>query len=279
MRGLVPKDYKYLGPGNDLKRGRPTDDNDYAAYVHDNEYKRLGATGFWKPYVQWSGADERFLKQLKPNGWATRLAKTIFEKKRDLAHRGWLAQNRTNTEFKQGELPWSSPQSRKRPAAPNISPHERNTRARRTIPGRNLRIEGGSNIRRDGGGNDIVPPNNSLPNLRAGPMADGKGSGNTSGLKETPVDDVHDVHRGPPTYTFASLPFIYEGLNNVTQWSDELIFRMTSPYDGFVSMSPTTDVNAGTGAVTVPVAMTDVNDVVNIHKASWFDYYASMYKY
>ncbi|KAK1937132.1 Capsid protein VP1 [Phytophthora citrophthora] len=38
-------------------------------------------------------------------------------------------------------------------------------------------------------------------------MVDGEGSGNDAGLKETPVDNPYIVYRGPPDYSFCSLPF------------------------------------------------------------------------
>ena len=59
---------------------------------------------------------------------------------------------------------------------------------------------------------------------------DGDGSGNAIGLKETPVDNPHNVFRGPPDYTFVSLPYAYDLLQNQgNAFANDYIFRMTSP--------------------------------------------------
>ena len=52
------------------------------------------------------------------------------------------------------------------------------------------------------------------------------GSGNSQGLKETPIDDVGDVSRGPPEYTFASLPYLQDVKQNRTGWVTDVGFRM-----------------------------------------------------
>ena len=77
--------------------------------------------------------------------------------------------------------------------------------------------------------------------------ADGTGSGNPSGLKETPIDKVVDVERGLASYQFASLPFngIWFDDQALTNTYD-IAYRMTSPYDCVVA-SLKTDHNTGTG--------------------------------
>lgn len=118
---------------------------------------------------------------------------------------------------------------------------------------------------------------NSPPSTNMLAVQDNNGSGNDAGLKETPVDTVGQVFRGPPNYTFASLPWYYDRRVSVTQYSDQWTFRMTSPYDCSVGAS-VVDQNVGAGDMDVVVNAADAADG-SAQKARWFDFYAGMYKY
>lgn len=101
------------------------------------------------------------------------------------------------------------------------------------------------------------------------------------GLKETPVDDVYRVFRGPPDYTFASLPFFQTVTHGTlgAQHSNDISFRMTSPLDAVIDQT-FIDFNAGAGSTTISIPATDAGDTLNVqNKARWFDFYAGMYKY
>lgn len=111
----------------------------------------------------------------------------------------------------------------------------------------------------------------------AAEMSDGSGSGNNGGITETPVDAVTHVSRGPPDYTFASLPFFMEQWNNQTNVSQDWAWRMTSPYDCYVTTA-TSDSNVGAGSSTEVKPVADGSDST-ITKARWWDFYASIYKY
>lgn len=119
----------------------------------------------------------------------------------------------------------------------------------------------------------------SLPNLQAITMSENKaGSGNESGTKETPIDDVYEVHRGPPNYTFASLPYHLDGLvtdNNT--WSRDIVFRMTSPYDPLVT-SASGDLNSLGGTNTYYSAVADAGDAT-VRQANYYQFYSGLYKY
>lgn len=117
----------------------------------------------------------------------------------------------------------------------------------------------------------------SFQNLLPSRNMDGHGSGKDEGVKETPVDDVMNVSRGPPDYTFATLPFMYDQVSDDTNWAGQWTFRMTSPYDCSVSSSYT-DQNAGTGTARTATPFAD-GVAESQEKARWFDFYASMYKY
>lgn len=113
-------------------------------------------------------------------------------------------------------------------------------------------------------------------------MADGVGSGKDGGLEETPVDKIWSpsVHTGPEDYTWAKLPYMKEEtVISSNNWMDTRTFRMTSPYDTFVS-STLTDMNAGAGTANTILPTTDgVDGVSTVDQARWFQFYAGMYKY
>ena len=127
---------------------------------------------------------------------------------------------------------------------------------------------------------DIVPK--SLPNLtaeeQASKMPEGTGSGNDAGLSETPIDEITSIHRGPPNYTFASLPWYYDRQDYVTNTSTHgWTFRMTSPYD--VSVTGTIqDDNVGAGE-NKNVVMATAEPDGSAQSARWFDFYKSIYKF
>lgn len=118
----------------------------------------------------------------------------------------------------------------------------------------------------------------SLTNLpqRTTMSADGDGSGNAQGTKETPIDNPYVVFRGPPDYTFASLPFTQTrfdtGLDNV--YARDHVFRLTSPYDCYQTTTAT-DSNVGAGTMYEYPEGADAS----LQKARWFDYYAGLYNY
>nr|QTE03870.1 MAG: capsid protein [Cygnus columbianus parvo-like hybrid virus] len=111
-------------------------------------------------------------------------------------------------------------------------------------------------------------------------MSENSGGGNPAlqGTKETPIDDPYTIYRGPPEYTYASLPWNTEFfIEGQTAYSQDVTFRMTSPYqinsiDGLGGI----DLNSGAGAVTIGAIGYNQADYGT---ANWFVYYASMYKY
>lgn len=108
-------------------------------------------------------------------------------------------------------------------------------------------------------------------------MADGEGSGNAAGLRETPVDRPWHVFRGPPNETFASLPFVRE---SITSWSNlgayDHIYRMTSVYDCSQDLLAS-DYNTNSTGV-LNIVTIDSNDTAQ-RQARWFDFYSGMYSY
>ena len=193
------------------------------------------------PYWNWNAADETFIKdtdQAKDIGG--RLGNVFFRGKRAAAKAGFLGSLVEPKRAKAGE-----------------------------------RVESWSR--------DEVPSLKSLPNLPSSTntmdaQSDGQGSGNDGALKETPIDPVQWVERGPPNYTYASLPYrlgnaIFSNNSNEINYA----FRMTSPYDCTVGLA-SSDVNAGAGTTTVYAPIADASDST-YQEARWFNFYAGLYKY
>lgn len=88
-RGWVPRGYDYLGPGNDLHRGPPRNENDVLAQDHDTTYTALLQAG-GRPYTQWSEADRRFYESLTVEDIPTAVAKGLFGLKKGLHTSGLI---------------------------------------------------------------------------------------------------------------------------------------------------------------------------------------------
>ena len=68
-KGFVLPGSKYIGPGNEMNKGKPVDKADANAYQHDVDYDNYLKKGH-KPlhvYTGWSDADKRLLKNTKAN--------------------------------------------------------------------------------------------------------------------------------------------------------------------------------------------------------------------
>lgn len=252
-KGLTLPGYNYLGPFNSEDNGEPTNEADRAADVHDKEYGVLSRNhGYWKPYFNWNEADEKFLKRIQDSrDYGARVARGVFGAKQFLAKHGIL-----------GTIP-----NKKRPREEQALSTAKRYRATRN--------------------DDLAHtmhkrPRQSLANFQAIAQAGmpESGSGNTKGLTETPVDDPKgswDIHRGPPSYTFASLPFIETRNINTSCYARDYVWRMTSPYDPGVSIA-SIDINTGAGTATWLYGDTDANDATAA-KTRWYDFYSGLYKY
>lgn len=87
-KGLVLPGSKYIGPGNEMNKGKPVDEADANAYQHDIDYDNYLKKGHKAKHVYtgWSDADERLLRKTKadtPNGLAVNIgmgAKKLLHK-------------------------------------------------------------------------------------------------------------------------------------------------------------------------------------------------------
>jgi hypothetical protein len=250
--GFTLPGHDFLGPLNAMDYAVPRNREDVFAKEHDIAYGTAGAN----PYFHFNKADQKLIDELSASNTAAgKIAQWYFKiKKRVAPH----------------EVTPDQPVTQKKK---NISPPEKHSGKRSfqefatDLAGN---IESLSNL----------PPSKkaNLQRTIAGTMAEGAGSGNKNGLKETPIDEVTEhIERGPPNYTFASLPALRQSQITATVFSDQLQFRMTSPYDWLVN-NTLVDQNAGTGAMPTETSVMDTSDST-VTKANWWDYYAGLYKY
>ena len=241
-KGFTLPGYNYLGPFNGEDNGKATGHSDKAAQEHDQEYKTsIKQHGSVKTYLRFNTADERFINKItNDKDWGARIAKRVFENKRKA----------------NAELGFTTP-LRLTNGAKGISPNP-NKRTKLSLS--NL-LASETTSMSEGSGND------------------GKGSGNNGSLSETPIDDVWDVHRGPPDYTFAALPFLQQEHWGTSASVVDHTFRLTSPYDIRPSYT-SVDLNTSSGVSSHSVAALDGADTkVNGDSARWWDLYAGMYDF
>lgn len=251
-RGLVLPGYKYLGPFNDLNKGFPTNKADTAALIHDEAYAGYAKKHAWyAPYIRYNRADERFIKDTEnEKDYGARIGNAFFKAKR------WFAPRLKEDDLNQVIEATKSKVLGKR---------------KRSVPEATKRMV------------EANAPQ-TLSNLQAAaqPMSGGGGSGNPAGLRETPIDfpdRKHPVQRGPPDYTFATLPYIRDVRVTTTRWVLDHGYRMTSPYDPSITQAATVDLNTGLGAAnSSTVEASDASDVTQT-PARWFDFYSTMYNY
>lgn len=85
----MPPGYRYLGPGNSLDVGDPTNEADALAREHDIAYQAILEAG-GRPYTQWSDADQEFFQNLRVNDIPTAVAKGLFGLKKGLNRAGLI---------------------------------------------------------------------------------------------------------------------------------------------------------------------------------------------
>lgn len=217
--------YNYLGPGNKLDKGPPTNNNDAVSLQHDIAYGDYEAKGE-DPYTLYNRADAQWLTDADVHDYGGVLGHIAFGAKAGAFQLGLID---------------------------------------------GLDVQRPPRLR----GSQLVSPS-------ATNMADStpSGSGNVPGLTETPIDKPRWVERGPPEYTFASLPYVSDTtLYFAPAWAADHGFRMTSPYDPAITQASSVDLNAGAGVVAVyPLSTPDTADT-NVASARFYDYYASLYNY
>lgn len=86
-RGWTLPGYNFIGPGNSLNNGIPTDNDDEIANVHDWDYKDIEDSG-QDPYWKWSNADDEAMEEFG-YGWGGHAGKAAFRTKK-FAHKAGL---------------------------------------------------------------------------------------------------------------------------------------------------------------------------------------------
>lgn len=98
-KGYTLPGYNYLGPGNPMDNGPPTDADDRIAVKHDEEYGFITDSGS-DPYWNWNAADEEALPKFG-HGYGGYIAKGFFGAKK-AAHRvGAIGYNHPKSSKKQ----------------------------------------------------------------------------------------------------------------------------------------------------------------------------------
>ena len=282
--GLTLPGYRYLGPFNSLDNGQPTGQSDTVAQEHDGGYKVLQERGEGV-YLTYNDADEQTLDKWGDD-YGGRIANWYFKKKKQAAQLGIIP---TSTYKVQRQDVLTALGKRLKPQLPE----QPNKRLRRSIApdilGKRKRVDhlenpytrlrqAANNLRQNLGLNrSFLNPTTrqQVATNVAMSTGAGKGSGNTSGLTETPIDDVWNVSRGPPNYTFASLPWLKTRYVSGKFHSYDHVFRLTSPYDPEQAAS-NTDTNTGTGTQNeYSASPTDTA----LLPARWYNWYATQYKY
>lgn len=251
--GFTLPGHDFLGPRNVIDYAPPRNKEDAAAKDHDLDYAKHGN----KAYFTFMQSDQVLLDRLQHSDTAAgKIARWYFKLKKRVA-----PQDNFVTPDQPATLKTT-----------DISPAQKSTDQSFLEFATDLieNVQSFSNLPTRG----KAP----LQQQTLATMSDGDGSGNPAGLKETPVDDVTNiVQRGPSNYTFASLPFLRQSNVAAARYMDQMLYRMTSPYDCIVNTT-VTDANAGAGTTNMEISNTDAADTT-ISKARWFDFYAGMYKY
>lgn len=258
-----------MGPGNPMDNGPPVDKDDWASWFHDRAYKRYEDEQGLDPKKVWVPEDDKWLEETDWKGWSA-FGKAWFNAKKGA--------------YKAGLIPKATLAERK-PVPPTLSGYttpRKNPYKRPKLPTMEPKTKEPSQPKQPG--EEQVPPSTEAQQQlqsNQNAMSNGVdlGSGNQAGLKETPIDDVGHVERGPPEYTFASLPYYRDHRNVNTYWGQDIGFRMTSPLDPSIDAITAVDLNAGAGTVTfIPLQASDASDTTQV-SARWFDFYASLYNY
>ena len=235
--------YNYLGPGNRMDKGPPTNANDAVALRHDEAYTDRMAGGE-DPYWNWNDADDKALAEWTHDdigGTAVRVAYRIKQLGKITGLIGTL------------------PDRKRKPEESATKDQPLTKKERVWDPNTTALSNFRSSAKMNGGG-------------------DGEGQAARQGIRETPVDHVRNVSLGIDEYTFAALPYM-ETVGITTpnnQWNVDHTYRMTSPYDPRVTTF-TEDLNAGTGVTLSNRGVTDPD--ATIINANWWQYYADQYNY
>lgn len=245
--------YKYLGPGNKIDKGTPSNFNDFVAKIHDIGYGKIIHRG-GNPYLHWSEADAAAYRSFTTGDYGGALAKTFFGLKKAAYEAGLI------TSIDDDVMVTPTKQTSKK----RLRGIEPELPAKKMMRTKGIPVDESDAVEME-----------SVTNLQnEANMAEGGGSGNAAGLRETPVDNVYNVTRGPEPYTFVTLPVIEQyDVTSSNDYSRDHVYRMTSPYDYRTEMAQV-DLNVGAGTTFV----SQLNES-SIRSARWFDYYAGIYNY
>lgn len=212
--------YNYLGPGNSLYKGKPTNKNDAIAYRHDGFYQEY-LEKKKNPYINWNKADVKAEQEFTDDDYGGFLGKRFFAFKRKAFEAGLIG----SIDTERG----------KRLRGSTIEPAVKELAQAKDLSFNNLQAEANMSDG-DGSGQD--------GNLKETPV------------DRTP----RYLPTGPEDYTFAKLPFTQLRNYRATPlYSFDMAYRMTSPYDPSVTTSPASIPGGSTTIAVTPGLDPDLN--------------------
>ena len=188
MRDWTLPGYKYLGPGNKLDKGEPNNYDDWVAFMHDLDYGNIEDAG-GDPYKQYSDADDVFLQRIGYT-YGGVLGQGWFRSKQLLHKLGLISK------FDVPRVHMAGGKRKHTDDEPEWAKRGKHDGS----------FSGPVQMEIDDDGTIINRGRQSLPNLpkrtqvqsamsNGSGTGDGDGSGNAIGLKETPIDNPHNVFR------------------------------------------------------------------------------------
>lgn len=248
--------YKYLGPGNSLDKGEPTNYNDFIAYIHDIEYGKIIEKG-GNPYLLWSEADAKAYRDFTTSDYGGALGKAFFGLKKVAYDAGLISKfelEKTSAPTLQGmprfrpeKGPFqefgidSSGKATKRKVSDNIEPTDPETKK----------------IKRDTPMPTTSESDVPMGEARAGTLAMSGGASKVS--KETPVSPYPTLNYGLQETHTTILPYrsycslVLGGNSTLNYAGQKLELRLNGIWDPIITNIETTFNGTTNGFYSVPI--------------------------
>nr|AFR44450.1 minor capsid protein [H-1 parvovirus]4G0R_A Chain A, Capsid protein VP1 [H-1 parvovirus]4GBT_A Chain A, Capsid protein VP1 [H-1 parvovirus] len=227
-RGWVPPGYKYLGPGNSLDQGEPTNPSDAAAKEHDEAYDQYIKSGK-NPYLYFSPADQRFIDQTKDaKDWGGKVGHYFFRTKRAFAPK-------LSTDSEPGTSGVSRPGKRTKPPAHIFVNQARAKKKRASLAAqqRTLTMSDGT---------ETNQPDTGIANARVERSADGGGSSGGGGSGGGGIGVSTGTYDNQTTYKFLG-----DGWVEITAHASRLLHLGMPPSENYCRVTVHNNQTTGHG--------------------------------
>ena len=285
FKGFTLPNKNYMGPLNPLDNGPLLNEGDAISLLHDVDgYEELANNRpFYRRYTK---ADQRFLERMRKihADPSDLIGRTYYEAKRKLAtydhaniqaipyaaayKKSRLGISEQDFDRLLAERSNGNTEKPKEEISPDLPTNKRKVQHSPNFPRLRKRLFFTKEGQQELQSNETM----------SGADGADKGSGNAPGLKETPIDDVWNVQRGPPDYQFATLPWIIDTRWDASVTTRSFDVRMTSPYNVWLPQT-NTDHNVGAGETEVTAPTEKDSGDTSLQSANWWHYYQGLYKY